>query len=86
MISAIDPIAEIERIVSSHSSHRGVRYEERSRSVPWAPAESMPNPAWAIERGETATKMLELPFYHPTFEVGRGHTEPQEHFVGKIVE
>ena len=26
--------------------------------------------AWAIERGETATKMLELPFYHPTFEEG----------------
>ena len=26
--------------------------------------------AWAIERGETATKMLEHPFYHPTFEEG----------------
>lgn len=26
--------------------------------------------AWAIERGETATKLLELPFYHPTFEEG----------------
>jgi dihydrolipoamide dehydrogenase len=26
--------------------------------------------AWAIERGETASKMLELPFYHPTFEEG----------------
>jgi dihydrolipoamide dehydrogenase len=26
--------------------------------------------AWAIDRGETATKMLELPFYHPTFEEG----------------
>jgi dihydrolipoamide dehydrogenase len=26
--------------------------------------------AWAIERGETATSVLELPFYHPTFEEG----------------
>lgn len=26
--------------------------------------------AWAIERGETATRMLELPFYHPTLEEG----------------
>jgi len=26
--------------------------------------------AWAIERGETATSLLELPFYHPTFEEG----------------
>jgi dihydrolipoamide dehydrogenase len=26
--------------------------------------------AWAIERGETAGKMLALPFYHPTFEEG----------------
>lgn len=26
--------------------------------------------AWAIERGETATGILELPFYHPTFEEG----------------
>jgi dihydrolipoamide dehydrogenase len=25
---------------------------------------------WAIERGETASKMLALPFYHPTFEEG----------------
>lgn len=26
--------------------------------------------AWAIERGETATTLLRLPFYHPTFEEG----------------
>ncbi|WBO21372.1 dihydrolipoyl dehydrogenase [Sphingomonas abietis] len=26
--------------------------------------------AWAIERGETATALLRLPFYHPTFEEG----------------
>jgi dihydrolipoyl dehydrogenase len=26
--------------------------------------------AWAIERGETAARMLELPLYHPTFEEG----------------
>lgn len=26
--------------------------------------------AWAIDRGETATALLELPFYHPTFEEG----------------
>lgn len=26
--------------------------------------------AWAIERGETATSLLELPFYHPTLEEG----------------
>jgi dihydrolipoamide dehydrogenase len=26
--------------------------------------------AWAIERGETAAKMLALPFYHPTLEEG----------------
>jgi dihydrolipoamide dehydrogenase len=26
--------------------------------------------AWAIERGETAASLLELPFYHPTFEEG----------------
>jgi dihydrolipoyl dehydrogenase len=26
--------------------------------------------AWAIERGETATRMLELPFYHPTLDEG----------------
>jgi dihydrolipoyl dehydrogenase len=26
--------------------------------------------AWAIERGETAVQMLQLPFYHPTFEEG----------------
>jgi dihydrolipoamide dehydrogenase len=25
---------------------------------------------WAIDRGETATGLLELPFYHPTFEEG----------------
>jgi dihydrolipoamide dehydrogenase len=25
---------------------------------------------WAIARGETATALLELPFYHPTFEEG----------------
>jgi dihydrolipoamide dehydrogenase len=26
--------------------------------------------AWAIERGETATSLLNMPFYHPTFEEG----------------
>lgn len=26
--------------------------------------------AWAIERGETAARILELPFYHPTIEEG----------------
>jgi dihydrolipoamide dehydrogenase len=26
--------------------------------------------AWAIERGETATRLLDLPFYHPTLEEG----------------
>jgi len=26
--------------------------------------------AWAIERGETASALLDLPFYHPTFEEG----------------
>jgi dihydrolipoamide dehydrogenase len=26
--------------------------------------------AWAIERGETATRMLDLPMYHPTGEEG----------------
>ena len=26
--------------------------------------------AWAIQRGETAARMLELPIYHPTFEEG----------------
>ena len=26
--------------------------------------------AWAVDRGETATSLLELPFYHPTFEEG----------------
>jgi len=26
--------------------------------------------AWAIERGETASGLLDLPFYHPTFEEG----------------
>jgi dihydrolipoamide dehydrogenase len=26
--------------------------------------------AWAIERGATAANVLDLPFYHPTFEEG----------------
>jgi len=26
--------------------------------------------AWAIERNETATEVLDHPFYHPTFEEG----------------
>jgi dihydrolipoamide dehydrogenase len=26
--------------------------------------------AWAIERGESATGLLDMPFYHPTFEEG----------------
>jgi dihydrolipoamide dehydrogenase len=39
--------------------------------------------AWAIERGETATSMLELPFYHPTFEEG---LKPALHEICKAVE
>jgi dihydrolipoyl dehydrogenase len=26
--------------------------------------------AWSIERGETAVRLLQMPFYHPTFEEG----------------
>ena len=39
--------------------------------------------AWAIERGETATSLLELPFYHPTFEEG---LKPALHEICKAVE
>jgi dihydrolipoamide dehydrogenase len=39
--------------------------------------------AWAIERGETATRLLELPFYHPTFEEG---LKPALHEICRAVE
>jgi dihydrolipoamide dehydrogenase len=38
---------------------------------------------WAIERGETATRLLELPFYHPTFEEG---LKPALHEICKAVD
>lgn len=37
---------------------------------------------WAIERGETATRLLEMPFYHPTFEEG---LKPALHQICKAV-
>jgi dihydrolipoamide dehydrogenase len=39
--------------------------------------------AWAIERGETAARILELPFYHPTFEEG---LKPPLRHICKLVE
>jgi dihydrolipoamide dehydrogenase len=38
---------------------------------------------WAIERGETATRLLALPFYHPTFEEG---LKPALHEICKAVD
>jgi len=39
--------------------------------------------AWVIERGETATSLLVLPFYHPTFEEG---LKPALHEICKAVD
>jgi dihydrolipoamide dehydrogenase len=38
--------------------------------------------AWAIERGETASGLLDMPFYHPTFEEG---LKPALHQICKAV-
>jgi len=39
--------------------------------------------AWAIERGETASGLLDMPFYHPTFEEG---LKPARHQICKAVD